>query len=560
MIDKTPILMMEGDLIIIGPQRHGVPAMPDVEGGHLRISVPFQPANREEQKRAEKAPRHPEKEVRTDHIDDEQLDEEPEEADWWWQQSEEQTGQDGTLEQLVEMGFDRQLAQRALKLCDWDVIQAAQVLADDSYADLLQAVQDFDDDEQQHGSWEEDGEDGDADAALARRLQMQELNGEAEEDADDMDQRLQDYNHMLDVDDGSWDGYGDLMHNSMRRKHLNLDMLGAQTIFSIGAAALPEKVFFELLSLHSIHVLYDFRPTDHRDEVHSQQKHFDVRLLKGLCRTRHIHYRHVPVGKETAYGVLKHMESDEVQHILVELVWRAKHTGRTAMMGAEEDWRSDGRIALAQELVKHGHVVEHIRGDGSTEQHVSVEKMPDFLLLEEARLRKIHAARKAGEMQAPKKSAVDRSTEAIARTLAAEKFEVDVGAELKDAENQDDLVRAQKRMVRMQMAQARKEPGLSKTKLTHVPKEVLLEASKKQTQLNEKAKKAKEQASKDSHSASASSSKPTGSASSSHQHPLASADVSDVQQNEAMHQAAAAAADGVQPSVRSTVGRWNSRH
>eukprot|EP00931_Biecheleriopsis_adriatica_P121776 TRINITY_DN96836_c0_g1_i1.p1 TRINITY_DN96836_c0_g1~~TRINITY_DN96836_c0_g1_i1.p1 ORF type:complete len:290 (+),score=57.41 TRINITY_DN96836_c0_g1_i1:63-932(+) len=43
MVDKTPILMQEGDLVIIGPQRHGVPSMPDVSDGSLRISVPFQP-------------------------------------------------------------------------------------------------------------------------------------------------------------------------------------------------------------------------------------------------------------------------------------------------------------------------------------------------------------------------------------------------------------------------------------------------------------------------------------------------------------------------------------
>ena len=43
MVDKTPILMQEGDLVIIGPQRHGVPSMPDISEGSLRISVPFKP-------------------------------------------------------------------------------------------------------------------------------------------------------------------------------------------------------------------------------------------------------------------------------------------------------------------------------------------------------------------------------------------------------------------------------------------------------------------------------------------------------------------------------------
>jgi len=31
LVDKTPVLMQEGDLVILGPQRHGVPSMPDVE-------------------------------------------------------------------------------------------------------------------------------------------------------------------------------------------------------------------------------------------------------------------------------------------------------------------------------------------------------------------------------------------------------------------------------------------------------------------------------------------------------------------------------------------------
>ena len=142
------------------------------------------------------------------------------------------------------------------------------------------------------------------------------------------------------------------MHNSMRRANLNLDMLGPQILFSIGAAAQTEKQFFELLSLHSIRILYDFRPTDYRDEVRCQQPHFEIRILKSYCRQRHIHYRHVAVGRETAYGTLKHLQSDEVQHILVELVWQAKHGGRTAFLGLEEDWRADGRVALAEERTK----------------------------------------------------------------------------------------------------------------------------------------------------------------------------------------------------------------
>ena len=170
----------------------------------------------------------------------------------------------------------------------------------------------------------------------------------------ELQEHFEEYERLLEIDDAerAWDGYGDLMHNSMRRANLNLDMLGPQILFSIGAAAQTEKQFFELLSLHSIGILYDFRPTDYRDEVRCQQPHFEIRILKSYCRQRHIHYRHVAVGRETAYGTLKHLQSDEVQHILVELVWQAKHGGRTAFLGLEEDWRADGRVALAEERTK----------------------------------------------------------------------------------------------------------------------------------------------------------------------------------------------------------------
>ena len=43
MVDKTPVLVQEGDLVIIGPQRHGVPPMPEIEGGSIRLSVEFWP-------------------------------------------------------------------------------------------------------------------------------------------------------------------------------------------------------------------------------------------------------------------------------------------------------------------------------------------------------------------------------------------------------------------------------------------------------------------------------------------------------------------------------------
>lgn len=433
MVDKTPILMQEGDLVVIGPQRHGVPSMPDVSDGSLRISVPFRPAEAA--------------------------------GDEAWTEEEEVD----ELETLRSMGFDEAACRAALQFCG-TLEAAVEALTNQDFKEMLQG-----------------DEEGDVDASLARRLQMEELQGEASRE--ELQDQFEEYEKMLEIDDAekAWDGYGDLMHNAVRRANLNLDMLGPQTLFSLGAASQTEKQFFELLSLHSIRVLYDFRPTDYRDEVRSQQDFYEIRSLKSKCKQRSIHYRHVAVGRESALGVLRHMQSDEVQHILVELVWQAKHHGRTAFLGPEEDWRSDGRLAIGEELVKHGHEVRHVRQDGGLEDHEAQEVMPDFLVQEEARLRKLQAQRKAGELVRVEKS-VDRSTEAVARALASEKLEVDVAAELRDAENQDELARAQKRMVRLQVS-ASKAQDMGKKQLVAVPSHVLREAAVVRERLE--AKKAK---------------------------------------------------------------------
>ncbi|CAJ1432931.1 unnamed protein product [Effrenium voratum] len=373
------------------------------------------------------------------------------------------------LQTLISMGFDEAAAASALQF--FDVEGAIDALTNSDFSSVLAGLS--------SASPEDD-----VDAALARKMQMEEL--QDTEDAG-LQQQFEEYERLLEIDDAerSWDGYGDLMHNSLRRASLNLDMLGPQTLYSLGATAQTEKQFFEVLSLHSIRILYDFRPTDYRDEVRSRAPHFEVRTLKSNCRQRHIHYRHVAVGKESAFGVLRHMQSDEasggsgkrVQHILVELVWQAKHRGVTCFLGLE-DWREDGvRLAVAEELAKHGHRVRHLLSDGSEEPHETGAGMPDFLVQEEARLRKVQAQRKAGELRGPEKSAVERSTEAVARSLASAKAQVDVGAELRDAENQDALVKAQKRMVRMQVTEGKKEPGLNKKELVGLPAHLLREAA-----------------------------------------------------------------------------------
>ena len=345
MVDKTPILMQEGDLVIIGPQRHGVPSMPDISEGSLRISVPFKPQKQEKVPQSDKRAKDAKtaETAGTDVTGKSYDSVSGGESDTWEYdecENEQWENDNSDLQTLTAMGFDTSASATALQVCG-SLERAIDALTNDDFAEMLKELKG------------EFGQSDDVDESLARRLQMEELQEDTSRDSE-LQEQFEEYERLLEIDDAerAWDGYGDLMHNSMRRANLNLDMLGPQILFSIGAAAQTEKQFFELLSLHSIRILYDFRPTDYRDEVRCQQPHFEIRILKSNCRQRHIHYRHVAVGRETAYGTLKHLQSDEVQHILVELVWQAKHGGRTAFLGLEEDWRADGRVALAEERTK----------------------------------------------------------------------------------------------------------------------------------------------------------------------------------------------------------------
>eukprot|EP00929_Paragymnodinium_shiwhaense_P045116 TRINITY_DN23091_c0_g3_i1.p1 TRINITY_DN23091_c0_g3~~TRINITY_DN23091_c0_g3_i1.p1 ORF type:complete len:874 (+),score=195.42 TRINITY_DN23091_c0_g3_i1:98-2719(+) len=467
-VDKTPVLLREGDLVIIGPQRHGIPPMPDATGGSLRISVPIPMP--EEAKQAEQH-HHAEGHTR-------------QEADSDWTQE--------GIEQLVAMGFDSTTAAGALQVYGGSVERAADALLSGN-EDLLAAFAiqggaEWEGEESwgatDHGGWE-DGEGYGDEMEWDAEDDQWEAYAAGAERGGGLQEQFEEYEKMLQIDDAekAWDGYGDLMHNGFRRANLNLDMMGPQTVFSIGTGALSEKQFFDLLARHSITVLYDFRPSDYRDEVHAGSPHFEVRKLKSTARTRGIWYRHVPVGKESAFGMLRHLKSEEVQHILVELVWQAKHRGPTVFVGRELDWRMDNRLVIAEELVSHGHHVSHIDAAGSIEVHNKGVEIPDFIVQEEARLRKVQAKRQAGELQRPTKSAVDRSTEAVARSLAIEKEQVDISAELRDAENQSDLNRLQKKVVRMQMAENKKEVGLSKKNLVQVPGYVLAAAQEEQARL-----------------------------------------------------------------------------
>ncbi|CAE8694661.1 unnamed protein product, partial [Polarella glacialis] len=160
------------------------------------------------------------------------------------------------------------------------------------------------------------------------------------------------------------------------------------------------------------------------------------------------------------------------------LVWRAKHTGPTAFLGHQLDWRADHRLVVSDELTRHGHRVEHVVAPDTSEVHQKMAEVPYFILQEEKQLKKLEASRKSGE-RPPVRSKTDRSTEAVVRSLATQKASVDVGAELRDAENQTDLNRIQKRMVRLQVAQSKKEGGLASKELTSLPSYIVAEAQEK---------------------------------------------------------------------------------
>jgi hypothetical protein len=275
--------------------------------------------------------------------------------------------------------------------------------------------------------------------------------------------------HLADAESSFQNGeHGDLMAQRIARETLTLETMETTTLYSIGHGQMQEKLFFELLSLNSVRVLYDLRPTDYRQELHGVSN-FSVTVIKAGCKSRGIFYKQMPIGREGAYGTLAHLRSDEAKHVLIELLWQAKRR-RTAFLGRDEAWQQDPRLAIADLLTSHGHTVQHITSVGSCEKHERLQNMPTWLTTEEERLRKLEKQRKAGELKWSDKSSVSRSTEAVAMTLTQQKEELDVGKELQNAENQTQLKFTQQRVARLQRV-ANEEGALAKGKaLTNVPK------------------------------------------------------------------------------------------
>mmetsp|Transcript_33561 Transcript_33561/g.76661 ORF Transcript_33561/g.76661 Transcript_33561/m.76661 type:complete len:531 (+) Transcript_33561:3-1595(+) len=324
-------------------------------------------------------------------------------------------------------------------------------------------------------------------AVLAAQLEEEDLGL----DPSLLEAQFQEYEDQFRRDAAEdWHGHGDLMQSVFVRDTLSMSNMDKTTCYSVGHGQMPEKDFFELLSLHSIRVLYDLRPTDYRGDVYTPSKWTAVRSLRSSCKARGINYKHVALGRESAYGILAHIASDEAQHALIELVWHAKRK-HTAFLGHEVDWRADQRQVVAEELQKFGHRVHHIASSGELEAHnLAGGQYPDFIVQEEAKLRKLEKMRQAGELHRPTKSAVDRSTEVIASRLDRPPEVIDAMDELRAAGNQRELVQVQNKLARVQRL-AEKKMGLASKVLDNTPQWVLDEAKEQEAWINKrKAEKA----------------------------------------------------------------------
>eukprot|EP00928_Gymnodinium_smaydae_P053617 TRINITY_DN37565_c0_g1_i1.p1 TRINITY_DN37565_c0_g1~~TRINITY_DN37565_c0_g1_i1.p1 ORF type:complete len:925 (-),score=143.48 TRINITY_DN37565_c0_g1_i1:85-2859(-) len=487
-IDGAPVLLRDGDLIVFGTQRHGVPRMhPEGEdfdsyGGRISTVFFFMPQG---ELASGANPWRP--------IFD-QEDAPSRQLTAW--QKDKQLGspyeREGlmngelapNLKQLMDLGFAEKDALVALKAADQDLDRAAEILLSGG-ASLLLEYEPMGKREQlaalysrleslhgnacglgcsMHGTACEVGDLADLteDEALARRVQQEDSSLDEEqliltqieelerEVANEVDQgtlqaQFAQYDEMLDRADASeWDGRGDLMAFMSKREHLHIEQQDPATLLSFGTGRTDEKDFYELLSLHSVRVLYDLRA----NAESAVCNHFQPRNLTVACKARAIIYRHVALGRDGAYGIMKHLREDEGRNTLAELVWQAHHK-KSAFLGAEEDWRSDHRQAIATRLSEAGHCVQHILSDGSPEEHPKEFNLPDFILGEETRLRTLEKQKLAdpGRVQ---KSAVHRSTESVAQKMMKPQQVIDAGEELRKATNQTELCRIQRRLADLQ--------------------------------------------------------------------------------------------------------------
>ncbi|CAE8656603.1 unnamed protein product, partial [Polarella glacialis] len=513
-IDKTPLLLQDSDLVIFGTQRHGVPRMPEVKGGRITVPIFFYPDNLQMQKQWQTLtdPEDPRKSRELSKLQStHQLGAAADHKALWVDDPGRAAALHQLLQLGFEESVSRAAlsasdfdAERAAELllmsgagsdfaglpednhfsrapfvgqaasssrsgrtgrwasgasasasgcCILDATDKDQVSLTDPAADADVALAlELQMEEENRGRVPLDwghagGEDEDVAAALAAQFEEEEDLGAKGEL---LAKQFEEYEEQIKRDDAEdWHGKGDLMQTNFARETLSFETMDKVTCYSIGHGRQTEKSFYELLQLNSVRTLYDFRASDHRGDVHSPCPQFSTRALKSSCRVRGITYKHVALGRESAYGILKHVQSDEAKHALVELLWHAKRS-RTAFLGFDEDWKLDHRQVVADLLSTAGHQVKHIDSTGAPEDHAAGRKMPDFIVKEEERLRKLEKQRQAGELKRPEKSSVDRSSEAVAAKLLRPAQEVDAMDELRNATNQVELVRAQRNLARLQ--------------------------------------------------------------------------------------------------------------
>merc|ERR1719254_10522 len=93
--------------------------------------------------------------------------------------------------------------------------------------------------------------------------------------------------------------------------------------------------------------------------------------------------------------------------------------------------------------------------------------------------------RQAGELKRPEKSAVDRSTEAVASRLIRPAETVDAMSELRAASNQVELVQAQRKLARIQRLEE-KHGALANKVLDNTPQWILEEAREQEAWIAQK--------------------------------------------------------------------------
>mmetsp|Transcript_74963 Transcript_74963/g.219596 ORF Transcript_74963/g.219596 Transcript_74963/m.219596 type:complete len:928 (-) Transcript_74963:71-2854(-) len=533
-VDGHPVFLRDGDLIVFGTQRHGVPKMCtegstfDDYGSRMSVVLFFMPTGQQAQGAA------PWRAI---------LDDEPSRKmtsmlrDAHLGSSAQMDGlmtgaKSAELKQLTDLGFDASEAAAALRATNFDVTLAVEALLSGNGPALLQEggcdgcqfsrssqvsalwarLQELQVARESAAATSSNGsgsasancEDDEAMAArLQREADQQALSGSTDTDWEQcaileqlqelereeerasggqsaLSAQFAQYEEMLDAQDAEeWDGRGDLMVREWRQRHLHIEQQERSTTYAIGCGMQTERGLFELLSLHSIRVVYDFRV----DAEQTGPQHLKPSHLEGACKRHAIHYRYAPLGREGAYGILRHLQSDEGRNMLAELVWWARRK-RTAFLGAEEDWRKDPRLATAARLQEAGHQVLHVEADGSTAEHPADFALPDFVTGEEARLRTLEQQRLAGELKRTQKSAGSRSTEVIAQRLSKPQQEIDAGAELRKANTQAELCRIQRRLADLQRRSetADAKAGLG-PKLLHVNKWVKAEAAQQMDNL-----------------------------------------------------------------------------